>query len=190
MNRRHTELSRVILVLMCMVAMSACAKKAVPVQTDLNLGSEINEAEAETLQPSGELNDPRWRDMGIFSEEELREFKERAQIFENEDVRFEYDSFILSDDAKKILERKIEFLRRYPRVRVTIEGHCDERGTNEYNLALGERRANSAWQYLVNSGIDPDSLSMISYGEERPIAFGRNESSMGINRRAHFVLYY
>jgi peptidoglycan-associated lipoprotein len=73
---------------------------------------------------------------------------------------------------------------------VTIEGHCDERGTSEYNLALGERRANSVWQYFVNSGVDPSRLSMISYGEERPIALNHDEASWARNRRAHCVLHY
>ncbi len=94
------------------------------------------------------------------------------------------------DEAKAVLDRKVDFLRRYPKVSVTIEGHCDERGTNDYNLALGERRANAAWQYLVNSGIEPSRLNMISYGEERPVALGHDEASWAKNRRAHFVVQF
>lgn len=191
MGRRYTELNRVVLAFILVIMMSACSKRTVPVQSGVNLGSRISESETSTTSSTSDrLDDPRWRELGIFSDAELREFKERSQIFENEDIYFSYDSFLLDEEGKRILERKVDFLRRYPRVRVTVEGHCDERGTNEYNLALGERRANSAWQYLVNSGIDPDNLSMISYGEERPVAFGSDDASMRLNRRAHFVLYY
>ena len=70
---------------------------------------------------------------------------------------------------------------------VIIEGHCDERGTNEYNLALGERRANSAKDYIVNLGVDPARLKTVSYGEEKPLAEGHNEEAWAQNRRAHFV---
>jgi len=80
-----------------------------------------------------------------------------------------------------------EYLRANPGVRVTVEGHCDERGTNEYNMALGDRRADSAKDFLVNLGIGADRLNAISYGEERPIAMGQNEASWAKNRRAQFV---
>lgn len=135
-------------------------------------------------------NDARWRELGLNSEPERREFLQRAQSFENEDIYFDFDSYVLTDPAKKVLDSKVEFLKRYPKVRVTVEGHCDERGTNEYNLALGERRANSAYQYLVNSGISPQRLGTVSYGEERPIAAGHDEAAWAKNRRAHFVLNY
>ena len=189
MGKRYTELNRIILACIVMVTVSSCAKRTIPIQPGVDLGSGISET-TQTLRTDTGLDDPKWRELGIFSESELREFQERAQTFENEDVYFPYDSFLLDEEGKKVLERKVDFARRYPKVRVTIEGHCDERGTNEYNLALGERRANSAWQYMVNSGIDPDSISMISYGEERPVAFGSDDASMALNRRAHFVLYY
>jgi peptidoglycan-associated lipoprotein len=112
----------------------------------------------------------------------------RAQRFENEDIYFDFDSYVLTEPAKKILDEKIQFLKRYPKVRVTVEGHCDERGTNEYNLALGERRANSAMQYLANSGMSTQNLNAVSYGEERPLSTGHDEASWARNRRAHFVL--
>jgi len=192
MKRGYTELGGVFFILMCLAILSACAKKQVPIQPELNLGTGIRESGAPAAPPAGlsDWNDPRWKELGIYSEAELNEFLERAQSFENEDLFFDYDAFVLNEDNRMVLDRKVDFLRRYPAVSVTVEGHCDERGTNEYNLALGEQRANSAWQYLVNSGIDPDRLSMISYGEERPIAFGHDDASWAVNRRAHFVLHY
>lgn len=136
------------------------------------------------------LHDSKWRALGITTEEEKREFLMEKERFENEDIYFAFDSYELTEEAKRILDAKAKFLKRYPLVTLTIEGHCDERGTNEYNLALGERRAHSVWQYLVNLGVDPNRMSTISYGEEKPIASGHDEESWAKNRRAHFVLHF
>jgi peptidoglycan-associated lipoprotein len=108
--------------------------------------------------------------------------------FENEDVPFAYDSSALSPQAQDILRKKAAFLKAYPNVKVTIEGHTDERGTNEYNLALGEARAKSAKAFLVDLGIPAARMATISYGEERPLAKGRTEADFAQNRRAHFVI--
>ena len=119
------------------------------------------------------------------NKEELKALQE----FQNEDIHFAFDSYVLSPEAQKILDKKVAWLRKHPAIKIIIEGHCDERGSNEYNLALGERRANSAKQYLVNAGIEPDRIHIISYGEERPLALGSDEASWAINRRAHFVVW-
>ena len=100
---------------------------------------------------------------------------------------FELDSSALDADARTTLERQAFFLRKYPSVSISVEGHCDERGTNEYNLALGQRRALSARDYLVQAGVESERLMMISYGEEKPFAYGHDELSWRQNRRAHFV---
>jgi len=109
-------------------------------------------------------------------------------IFENEDVYFEFDSIRLAPQAQEILTKKAEWLRANPTAKITIEGHCDSRGTNEYNLALGEGRAQSAKAFLVDLGIDPSRLNTISYGEERPIDRAQTEEGWAKNRRAHFVI--
>ena len=90
-------------------------------------------------------------------------------------VYFGYDSSALSDDAQATLMRQAGFLRGNPSLTVTIEGHCDERGTREYNLALGERRATAARDYLLAQGVDPARIRVISYGKERPVAAGSTE---------------
>ncbi len=108
--------------------------------------------------------------------------------FINEDIHFNYDSAALSDEAQEILKRKAAWLRENSEKYVTIEGHCDERGTNEYNLALGDRRAQSAKAFLTDIGISKDRLSTISYGEERPLDSAGNESAWSKNRRAHFLV--
>jgi len=103
-------------------------------------------------------------------------------------VFFAFDSSSLSDEAQKTLERQATWLKQYPNVNVTIEGHCDERGTREYNLALGERRADAAKKYLVSLGVKSSRVSTISYGKERPAVVGHDESAWSQNRRAVTVV--
>ena len=102
-------------------------------------------------------------------------------------VFFAYDQFDLSTEARGVVERQAQWLKTYPAVTVIIEGHCDERGTIEYNVALGERRANTVKAHLVSLGIPSDRLSTISYGEEKPLVTGDSESVWTKNRRANFV---
>lgn len=103
-------------------------------------------------------------------------------------VHFATDSSDVDSEAQGILTRQAEWMRKYPNVRVTVEGHCDERGTREYNLALGDRRANSAKNFLVNAGIAASRISVISYGKEKPVAAGSDESAWAQNRRAVTVV--
>jgi peptidoglycan-associated lipoprotein len=103
------------------------------------------------------------------------------------DAYFDYDKADIRADAKDALGKTAEFLRNYPQVRVTIEGHCDERGSTEYNLALGDRRASSVKQYLVSLGISADRLNTVSYGKEKPFCTTSDEECWQQNRRGHFV---
>lgn len=104
------------------------------------------------------------------------------------DVYFDYDSFDLSSEARDTLQANAEWLKRNTGIKAEIEGHCDERGTVEYNLALGAKRAKAVRDYLVNIGIAPDQLSTISYGEELPACREASESCWQQNRRSHFLL--
>ena len=99
-------------------------------------------------------------------------------------VNFAFDSFGLDERARAILDSQASWLSHWPNVPVSLEGHCDERGTREYNLGLGDRRANAAKNYLAARGIAPGRISTISYGKERPIALGSDEASLAQNRRA------
>jgi peptidoglycan-associated lipoprotein len=99
-------------------------------------------------------------------------------------VNFAFDQFDIDDEARRILDSQAQWLRAHPEARITIEGHCDERGTREYNLALGDRRANAAKNYLAARGISPQRITTISYGKERPIALGSDDGSWAQNRRA------
>jgi peptidoglycan-associated lipoprotein len=103
-------------------------------------------------------------------------------------VLFGYDSYELDDVARATLLRHADWLRGNPNVRVTLEGHCDERGTREYNLALGDRRANSAKNFLASQGIDVSRLATISYGKEKPAVDGSDEAAHAQNRRAVTVV--
>lgn len=103
-------------------------------------------------------------------------------------VHFATDSSDVDSEAQGILTAQIAWLKKNPAVRVTVEGHCDERGTREYNLALGDRRANSAKNFLVNGGVDAGRITVISYGKERPVATGSDDSAWAQNRRAVTVV--
>lgn len=103
-------------------------------------------------------------------------------------VHFDFNSAALTPAARSALQNNVEFLRRNSNVRVQIEGHCDERGGVQYNLALGERRARSIRDYLISMGIEARRISTISFGKERPIAFGHDESAWSQNRRGNFVI--
>jgi peptidoglycan-associated lipoprotein len=104
------------------------------------------------------------------------------------DIYFNYDESNLSDEAREKLARNADVLKGQPQFQVTIEGHCDERGTSEYNLALGERRANAVRDYLGSLGVTPARMRTISYGKERPVCTQNEESCWSQNRRAHMVV--
>lgn len=123
-------------------------------------------------------------------EAEIAQALEEAKrnVFLTELVLFDFDSSVLTPLAQERLRRKAGWLKEHPQASVIIEGHCDERGSNEYNLALGWRRAEAAKAFLVDLGVSATRMSTISYGEERPFEKGSNESAWSQNRRAHFVL--
>jgi peptidoglycan-associated lipoprotein len=104
-------------------------------------------------------------------------------------IYFEFDRYDLSADARRILTQKASIMKEVPQLRVTIEGHCDERGTEEYNLALGERRARAAYEFLVNLGVPPSQMEMVSFGKLRPAVLGSNEAAWAKNRRDEFKAY-
>lgn len=112
------------------------------------------------------------------------------QLFDREvkDAYFDYDKADIRADARDNLTQTAQFLRSYPQVKVVIEGHCDERGSTEYNLALGDRRAAAAKQFLTSLGISADRMETVSYGKERPFCSASTEECYMQNRRAHFVM--
>lgn len=104
------------------------------------------------------------------------------------DINYDFDSSIIRPDAREILKANADIFLKKGAVRIAVEGHCDERGTAEYNMALGERRAQEAKKYLVNLGVKATQIKTVSYGEERPLDPANNENAWAKNRRAHFVV--
>jgi peptidoglycan-associated lipoprotein len=105
-----------------------------------------------------------------------------------DDVRFDFDKAVVREDGRKTCQSVAAYMKKTPRATLLIEGHCDERGTAEYNLALGERRAVAVMNYLVSLGVPKGNLSTVSFGKERPLDPGHDEGAWARNRRAHFVL--
>lgn len=127
----------------------------------------------------------------VLSEEEIFERKTLEELNAEKPmgmIHFDYDKFFIRDDAKPVLEANAAYLKKWRSVSVLVEGHCDERGTEEYNLALGEKRAKSTYDYLISLGISADRIKIISYGKSQPIDMGHNEIAWQKNRRAQFTI--
>lgn len=167
-------------------AEEATAETKVPKATEEETTRTTTTEEKQRETVSSEEQPKATRVEQMTSAERRLQSDERA--FTSIDVYFDFDKYNLKPKAREILADKAYWLKKNPSVKIYIEGHCDERGTNEYNLALGERRANSAKMYLTSLGISPGRLGTISYGEERPIDPSRNEVAWAKNRRAHFVI--
>jgi peptidoglycan-associated lipoprotein len=187
----------VLFLMLAGLMLSACSKKEIPTEglTAQPTETKVQEDEAEKAKKRArireqELTEQQLREKALAEEEARRKaaLAAKAAEFENEDVYFEFDQFVLSESAKAVLNKKAKWLREHADAKVLIEGHCDERGSTEYNLALGQKRADAALQYLVALGINPSRLSTISYGKERPVDAGHDEAAWGKNRRVHFVL--
>ena len=123
-------------------------------------------------------------DSGI-QESRLQSFTASSDL---KDIHFKFDQFDLDDNSRAVLQKNAEFLKNNPNLHVEVQGHCDERGTNNYNIALGERRAHSTKKYLVAQGVNSRNVHVISYGEEKPFCFSSGEVCWQENRRAHFMV--
>jgi len=104
-------------------------------------------------------------------------------------VYFDFDRYTIKPDMQERMEKNAQVMLDHPEIKIEIQGNCDERGTNEYNLALGEKRAKAAKDYLVMLGVSPERISVVSLGEERPLALGHNETAWAQNRRDDFIIY-
>ena len=123
-------------------------------------------------------------DSGI-QESRLQSFTASSDL---KDIHFKFDQFDLDDNSRAVLQKNAEYLKNNPNLHVEVQGHCDERGTNNYNIALGERRAHSTKEYLVAQGVNSRNVHVISYGEEKPFCFSSGEVCWQENRRAHFMI--
>ena len=189
-----------LLVIPGLLIVSSCAKKTVKV--DLSAQTQEDEAaklaaEKAKQEEIARQNLARQQETAkqhALAEKRRQEEAAKRQIiaarnlFMNENIYFDFDKSDLKPEAQEILKRKAEWLRNNPGESIIVEGHCDERGTNDYNLALGDRRAQSAKNFLIDLGIAESRLTRISYGEERPADPQHNRKAWEKNRRAKFVI--
>jgi peptidoglycan-associated lipoprotein len=180
----------VILIIVLFAA--SCSKQVAKTQMEPIVAPEPT-TEPEIKKAMPEISKEKDQLAELFEEDRIRakvfaahEAAEKA--FVNENIHFAFNSALLSDQARQILNDKADYLRTTPDIKITIEGHADDRGKNIYNLALGEKRAVSVKKFLFALGIGADRLDTVSYGEERPIAMGHNGASWARNRRAQFVI--
>lgn len=164
-----------IIIILSGVVISACAKKVVTKTEEEKMAKPAVEEKAPPPAPPKEEPKP-------------APAAEEKEILQIKDAFFDFDKSNIRDDAKDALQNNAEFLKANNNAKIVIEGHCDERGTLEYNIALGQRRAESAEKYFVNLGIDASRISTISYGKERPFCNEHDEDCWQSNRRAHFVV--
>ena len=181
-----------LMLAMLLVLGVSCAKKTVTMEAE-PLEEERAVEDTAAQQAAEDAAARREAELAKMSEaerqrEEAAMMAEEARMraFVEENIHFDFDKYDLKPKAMMILDEKAAFLREHPEVRVLVEGHCDDRGTNEYNLALGDRRANSAKNYLVRSGVAESRITTISYGEEQPLCMEQAESCWWKNRRAQF----
>jgi len=168
----------------------SCAKKVVKDDAALAQQAE-DEAAIKAREAAEKARQEELARQAAIEEERLKEeaglTQKARDMFLNDDIHFEFDSSTLTTEAQLILKKKAEWLQNNPEAMSTIEGHCDDRGTNEYNLALGDRRATSAKTFLVDLGISASRLTTLSYGEERPVDLEKNEDAWAKNRRCRFT---
>ena len=167
-----------LLIIPGLAIFSACAKKTTTVKEEPKIETDTAE-----LERQKKLEAERQR-----KEAEQRRFRTAKAQFMNEDIYFQKGSYRLQPEARTILQRKADFLKEYPQVSVIIEGHTNERGSRETNIAFGDRRAGAVKSFLIKEGIDRSRLIAVSFGKERPVDTGSSENARAKNRRVHFVV--
>jgi peptidoglycan-associated lipoprotein len=194
MRRNTWVILAMLLVIPGLLLTTSCAKKQVQTETAVEEPAEETVVEEDTAAEEeaarqAEMERQKALEAERLAEEEAKRVAMMAlNMFQSEDLYFDFDSSVLKPMSQEVLQRKADWMNENMDATVIIEGHCDERGTAAYNLALGERRADSAKDFLVNLGIAADRVTTISYGEEKPVDPGHNEEAWAKNRRAHFVV--
>lgn len=184
-----------ILVALSSLVISGCAqKKVAPSPETAGVGTGQLDPKKDDRLKTQQLGDIKKPDETIM-EKQLSKAKTddiESTVIELQkkiqDVYFDYDKYNIKDDSKPGIKSLAELLSKNPMIKVVIEGHCDERGTNEYNLGLGDKRAHAVKQYLLSLGVPSKRIETVSYGEEKPVCRESNENCWSKNRRAHFVL--
>ena len=172
----YRKISTLALIVLCAANFAACSKKPRPDQQQAAVPVETV-APVEIRQASSDAS----------SFDHNRNASRNQLALDVDTLYFEFDSYTLSTESRRILDQTAQSLIGNPKATLVIEGHCDERGSDEYNLALGERRARAAQSYLASMGIAPERITIISYGEERPAVAGQGEEAWSKNRRAKLL---
>lgn len=171
----------VLIVLFAMVFFNSCQKK---VATE-----PVKEAPSPNIESvdeqSPKIEKPQLTEEEIFQRNTLEMVNKQGYL---QKIHFDYDQYMIKDDMKPIMAQNAEWLLQHPTVEIRIEGHCDERGTVEYNIALGEKRADSAKKYMVSLGVPEAKVQVVSYGKSKPLVIGTDEISFYQNRRDEFVI--
>jgi len=172
------KLLLVVVALSLILMLGACAKKAPQVAPVAPVVEKVDEPVAQVEKP-------------VLSEEELFQQKSLEELNKDQvlkKINFDFDMYTIRDDMKPVMQANANWLLKFPSVEVLVEGHCDERGTIEYNIALGEKRAEAAKNYLVSLGLNAAKVKIISYGKSKPLVAGVDEATYFQNRRAEFVI--
>ena len=194
-----------VMILVCCLGlvMMGCPKKTMVKEEPSVKKEEVAKIEAERAAKEKEAKerDAKEREAAVKEEAARKEFDRsliakrepgvEGVVFESallKDIHFDFDKYDIRPEDTGILRENADVLKKNPHVKIQIEGHCDERGTVEYNLALGERRANSTKNFLISLGISSDRISTISFGEEKPLDPGHDEEAWSKNRRAHTII--
>lgn len=182
---------RKFLIVFLLVVAVGCAKKYTKPSEEAGAPDETVKEEMVTPERVDEMEEEVVEEIVDLEADEVEEsaisLEEKAKsVFR--DVLFDYDKYDIKADARPILNDVAQFLNDHKDLNIVVEGHCDERGTNEYNLALGEKRSKAAKNYLVSLGVSPDRMIIITFGEEKPVCTEQDESCWQQNRRAHFVV--
>ena len=200
-HRRTMRCPWIVMVLWGMVLLSGCGKKV----TTTRVSETMKPGAAEPARTAGEsvavvseppvprAEEPRESEL---RESEMKETPEKAAVKPPaairsgmvNDIYFDFDRYVIRTDARRVLDENAGILKGRTVKKVVIEGHCDERGTTDYNLALGERRAEAARRYLTTLGVDASKISIISFGKEKPFCKEHNEACWQNNRRGHFIV--
>lgn len=192
MRRNIWVILAMLLLIPGLLLTTSCAKKQVQTETEVEEAVEevVEDTAAEDeAARQAELERQKALEAERLAEEEAKRVAMMAlNMFQSEDLYFEFDSSVLTPMSQEVLQRKADWMNENMDATVIIEGHCDDRGTAAYNLALGERRADAAKDFLVNLGVAADRVTTISYGEEKPVDPSKTEEAWAKNRRAHFVV--
>ncbi len=169
--------------------LSACRKKVEEVPPPPPVAEEVPEVVeqpvVEEVEEEPVVKEPELTEEEIFMQKSLDVMNAEAPL---QMIHFDFDRYFIREDAKPVLQANAEWLKQYGSIFILVEGHCDERGTEEYNLALGEKRSKSTHDFLVSLGISPDRIKIISYGKSLPLDPGHNEEAWQKNRRAQFKI--